>query len=218
MARFDCAEWKPITGNTGGPISPNIGLVLHHAVANGSLYDTFEHGDVSAHFWVAYDGTIEQYVDSETVAWHAGSAVGNGQYCGVETEGCADAPYADPMTDPMVDALAALYAEGHRRHGWPFTPADTAGRPGFAYHRLFSATACPCQIRVDLRLEILTLAGELADTPTPPTLLEGENVTSYYVDNTHHVYAQRDDGTVDHWWLDTATRPPVWNHETLPKP
>jgi len=118
MARFDCATWLPISANTGGPLRP-IGLVLHHAVADGSLYAFFDSpaAEVSAHFWVAQDGTVEQYIDSEVVGWH-GMAL-NGAYCGVETEGCAAPPHAEPMSDAMVAGLAALYAEGAARHGWP---------------------------------------------------------------------------------------------------
>jgi hypothetical protein len=194
-------------------MTANQGLILHHAIANGSLYNWFNSpaSGVSATFWVSQDGTIEQYVDSEIVAWHAMQM--NDTYCGVETDGCSDPPYADPMSDAMVEALARLYAEGHQRHGWPYVLAERDGQPGFGYHRMGVATACPCDIRLNMRAEILTLAQH----GTPPDNLEADNVTAYFVDNTHHVYAQRDDGTVDHWWLDTGARPLTWAHETLPK-
>ena len=156
MARFDCARWVPITGNTGGTIAPNLGLILHHAVANGSLYGTFENGDVSAHFWVSQAGEIEQYVDSDVVAWHAMEL--NGRYCGVETEGCSSPPHADPMSGAMVEALGTLYAEGMRRHGWPAVLSNADGQPGFGYHRMAVATACPCDVRLNRRPEILAIA------------------------------------------------------------
>ena len=136
MAWFDCAIKKPISANTGGRMSQNLGLFLHHAVANGSLFNFFNNpaNQVSAHFWVSQSGTIEQYVDTETVAWHAKQA--NSLYVGVETEGCTTPPYADAMSTAMATALALLYAEGHRRHGWPFQLCNEFGNPGFGYHKI----------------------------------------------------------------------------------
>ena len=158
MAIFDCARWMPIHANISGAMHANWGLLLHHAVANGSLYNYFNSpsAQASAHFWVSRDGWIEQYVDSEQVAWHAGPA--NDTYCGVETEGCSVAPHAEPMTTQMVNALATLYAEGHRRHGWPNALANQDGQRGFGYHRMVMNTACPCDERLQRRREILDKA------------------------------------------------------------
>ena len=167
MARFDCAIWRPVR-NHGGAMSGQSGLVLHHAVAMGSLYARFNDpaSEVSSTFWVALDGTIEQYVDSEIVAWANGTAWANANNCSVETEGCTTAPYAQPMSDAMVTALGTLYAEGNRRHGWPNALSNLAGAKGFGYHRLYVATACPCDVRLSRRQDILNLAFA-APTPTP---------------------------------------------------
>lgn len=168
MAWFDCAKKMPIGANTGGAMSANLGLILHHAVTNGSLYGFFNNpnAQVSAHFWVAKDGTIEQYVDSETVAWHARQL--NDRYCGVETEGCASPPYAEPMTDAMVQALGDLYAEGMRRHGWANALANADGELGFGYHRMAVNTACPCDIRLAKRQPILDIATGNVPIVIPP--------------------------------------------------
>ena len=106
MPWFDCAIRRPISANTGGTLGPNLGLVLHHAVMNGSGWAFFNSpsAQVSAHFWVLQNGTIEQYVDTNVVAWHGRSL--NSRYVGVETEGCTRAPHADPMSEAMVAALA----------------------------------------------------------------------------------------------------------------
>jgi hypothetical protein len=182
MARFDCAEWKPIGANTGGRIGPNLGLILHHAVAYGSLWSFFNNptSEVSAHFWVALDGRIEQYVDTDVVAWHGRSL--NSRYVGVETEGCgASFNYAEPMTQAMVNALARIYGEGNRRHGWAYTLANADGQPGFGYHRMAVNTACPCDIRLARRQEILNIAqGQPApkppEPPKPPPTPEDEEM------------------------------------------
>jgi hypothetical protein len=171
VARFDCAVWRPVS-NHGAAMTGNIGLILHHAVADGSLFQHFNTpgpGAVSAHFWVSRSGIIEQYVDSEVQAWHAKQL--NDNYCGVETEGCTQGPdYAEPMSDAMVAGLARIYAEGTRRHGWPNALANADGQDGFGYHRMAVATACPCDVRLSRRAEILAYAfsGIRPEPPPPP--------------------------------------------------
>lgn len=167
---FDCAVHRPIRANTGGLLGPNLGLVLHHAVMNGSLFGFFGNpaAQVSAHFWVSRTGVIEQYVSTNVVAWHGRSL--NSRYVGVETDGCATPPYAEPMTEPMVAALGRLYAEGMRRHGWPAQLANADGQRGFGFHRMAVQTACPCDVRLNMRTEILRRAqgGAPAPAPEPP--------------------------------------------------
>ncbi len=74
---------------------------------------------VSAHFFVRRDGSIVQFVSTETRAWHAGVSSFNGrERCndfsiGIEVEGTDDLPY----TDEQYEALASL------------TPALVAGYP-----------------------------------------------------------------------------------------
>lgn len=175
MPWFDCAVHRPIGANTGGNLEPNLGLVLHHAVANGSLWGFFNDpaSEVSAHFWVALNGTIEQYVNTDIVAWHGRQL--NQRYVGVETEGCTEPPYAQPMTDAMVKGLATLYAEGRQRHGWPFAEANADGQPGFGYHRMAVNTACPCDVRLAMRPIILEKAKNIISPQPPPVQIpEGE--------------------------------------------
>jgi N-acetylmuramoyl-L-alanine amidase len=167
MARFSCATWRPISVNIGGNITSNLGLVLHHQAGNGSLYNFFNRSSsqVSAHFWVSKTGVIEQYVDTSRVAWHGRSL--NSRYVGVETEGCPTSPYAEPLTDAAIQALARIYREGRDRHGWVNALANKDGQKGFGYHRMAVATGCPCDVRLNKRQAILNIA--FGATPTPPT-------------------------------------------------
>jgi hypothetical protein len=179
---FDCAVRRPIGANTGGILSPNLGLVLHHAVAVGSLWSYFNNpaAQVSAHFWVARSGLIEQYVDSSVVAWHGRQL--NSRYVGVETEGCNVAPYAEPMTAAMFASLAVLYAEGAARHGWANALANADGQPGFGYHRMAVNTACPCDVRLEQRPSILARAfGGPQPEPEPPPPPPPEEVDAMYL-------------------------------------
>ena len=171
MARFDCAVWRPISNNLGGNLASQRGLVLHHQAGNGSLYSFFNNpaSQVSAHFWVSKTGVIEQYADTARVTWHGRDL--NSNWVGVETEGCGTAPHAEAMTEAMVAAMARLYAEGARRHGWANQLASSNGGRGFGYHRMAVNTGCPCDVRLNMRGEILRRAfGGAASTPptTPP--------------------------------------------------
>jgi N-acetylmuramoyl-L-alanine amidase/Putative peptidoglycan binding domain len=169
MPWFDCATKRPIGTNTGGVISNNLGLILHHAVGNGSLWAFFNNpsSQVSAHFWVAKSGLIEQYVDTSVVAWHGRSL--NSRYVGVETEGCGAAPHAEPMPQAMIDALARIYKEGNRRHGWPYSLASSDGQRGFGFHRMAVNTACPCDVRLNQRQNIMNIAQGQPPGPPGPT-------------------------------------------------
>lgn len=172
MARFDCATWRPISVNLGGRLSANLGLVLHHQAGNGSLHSFFNRpaSRVSAHFWVGKQGQIEQYADTSRVTWH-GRAL-NSRYVSVETEGCPLNPGGqtardEPLTGPQLAALGRLYAEGARRHGWPNAMANANGQRGLGFHRMAVATACPCQLRLGARPEILRRAFHTAPGPSP---------------------------------------------------
>jgi hypothetical protein len=183
MPWFDCATRRQISANIGGTLSPNRGLVLHHQAGNGSLFGFFNSpsAKVSAHFWVSKSGVIEQYVDTNVVSWHGRDL--NGTWVGVETEGCPLNPGGqtakdEPMTEAMVAALARLYAEGARRHGWPNRLSSSISTSGFGFHRMAVNTACPCDVRLNMRTEILRRAFGGAATPTPPTPQTGGDMTA----------------------------------------
>jgi N-acetylmuramoyl-L-alanine amidase/Putative peptidoglycan binding domain len=171
MAWFDCATRRAISNNLGGNLSSQRGLVLHHQAGNGSLYAFFNNpaAQVSAHFWVSKGGLIEQYADTARVTWHGRDL--NSNWVGVETEGCASPPHAEPMTGAMESALVRLYAEGARRHGWANQLASSNGGRGFGFHRMAVNTACPCQVRLDKRSAILRAAfsGQPPPSTAPPS-------------------------------------------------
>lgn len=167
MARFSCATWRPISTNIGGSLSPNLGVFLHHQAGNGSLFSFFNNpaAKVSAHFWISKTGVIEQYVDTNQVAWHARQA--NTRYVGVETEGCPGGR-DEPFTEAQIDAFARLFKEGMQKHGWPPQLANQEGQRGFGYHRMAVNTACPCNMRLEKRGEIIRRATQGVTTPPTP--------------------------------------------------
>ncbi len=79
-------------------------LVNHVAVGNGSLYGWFSSQQLSTHFWVGKDGTIEQYVPLDQAAYGQG-AVSAG----------SDFPAGYPGNGPDYNRMA-ISAE---REGYP---------------------------------------------------------------------------------------------------
>lgn len=195
MARFTCANWRPISSNMGGNITNNLGLILHHQAGNGSLFNFFNNprSEVSAHFWVSKTGVIEQYVDTARVAWHGRSL--NTNYVGVETEGCATSPYAEPFTDAQINSLATLYKEGNRVHGWPNRTISQQGQSGFGFHRMAVNTDCPCDVRNNKRQSILNIA--FGATPKPPAFTGWEE--DMIIQNGNTVRQLIYDGQNSYW-------------------
>jgi hypothetical protein len=145
----------------------------------GDPAGVYEARSVSAHFWIPYAGDPVQHVDTGVRAWHGGTEGLNGNCIGVETEGCASAPNADALNDYQVDLFAELMAWAHDTHGVPLQLSEAATTPGLNYHRCQGgfATACPCQVRVDARAEILRRAAGGTVAPAP-TQEEGNMIAS----------------------------------------
>lgn len=161
------AAWKPVQ-NHGGPMSAQLGLVLHVQQGNNSLAGWFDNpsADASSTFWVSKTGALEQYVDSDVCAWAQGS--GNSTYQSVETEGYD----TEALTPAQEDMLARLYAWGNQTYGWPNILAETPGTAGFGWHGMGGSdwgghTGCPGDLRKPRRGPILAVAFGGAPAPAP---------------------------------------------------
>ena len=197
MARFDCAIWRPVVNHGGAMSSDPRSCCCTTPLPTARYFDHFNNpaSEVSATFWVSKTGVIEQYTDSNTVAWHARQL--NGTYCGVETEGCTQGPdYAEAMTSAMVATLGTLYAEGMRRHGWPAQLCEAAGQRGLGYHRMPGGvnTACPCDVRLARRPDILAAATGTAPGPAPAKR-KGRNMIAK-TDTGDGYWTTTDDGAI----------------------
>jgi hypothetical protein len=130
QGQYSGAKWMPVV-NHGGAMSAHVGLVLHVCQGDNSQYNHFNTpgaGAVSAHFWVAKTGAVEQYVDGANQAWHAVAA--NDSYLGVETEGMN----TDPLTNAQVKAVAGIYQWAVTSYGIPKRLSAKPGDGGFAWH------------------------------------------------------------------------------------
>lgn len=108
---------------------------LHIAVSEAaSLHPYFrQSGKPCSHFYVRYDGTIEQYVDTAFRA--ASDYQGNDATISVETQGGAGGQW----TAEQVASLAAIYLWAMRTHGihQKFATSSRIGHEskGLSYHR-----------------------------------------------------------------------------------
>lgn len=159
---------KPVR-NHGGPMAEVRGLVLHVQEGNGSLAGWFDNpaSGVSAHFWAAKDGALEQYVEALTqTAW--AEAAGNPYYLSVETEGFV----GEPLTAEQVATVAALLVWTHQEYSAPLIGPVAHGARGFTQHCNPDGTpdpawgnhVCPGPIRLAQMPAILAVANS---TTTP---------------------------------------------------
>jgi hypothetical protein len=160
--KYPTAKWKPLTTKSNfstDAMTDHLGLILHVCQGNGSQYSWFNDpkSQVSSTFWVGKDGTVEQYVDADEIAYAQGN--GNGTYNSVETEGFD----TESLTSFQVEALAGLYTWGHATYAWPYQVSDSPGTAGFGWHGMGGADwsghfACPGDLRKAQRAAILQVA------------------------------------------------------------
>jgi N-acetylmuramoyl-L-alanine amidase len=166
MARWPAARWEP-GAPCSGTLRP-VAVTLHHQAGSGNPLPVYKSRNVSAHFWIPRTGQPVQHVDTSVRAWHG---VAHNDYgIGVETEGCGAPPHADPLTEHQLNMFADLMRWANQAHGIPLRLSESVTEPGLNYHRCKGgpATGCPCDVRVNARVEILRRAGGGASTPAPP--------------------------------------------------
>jgi N-acetylmuramoyl-L-alanine amidase len=167
------AKWLPVQ-NHGGPMMNHYGLVLHVQVGNGSLAGYFNNpaSQVSAHFWASKIGELEQYVDTDQVAW--AESAGNPNYLSVETEGYPN----EPMTSDQILIVADLLVWCAKEYNFPIVGPVAHGAKGFTQHCNLDGTpdpawgnhTCPEAIRMRQMPTIISLA----TPPEPVTIPKGE--------------------------------------------
>lgn len=128
-------------------------LILHTAVSKASsLYGYFSRADVKTEstFYIAQDGTLEQYMDTERQA--DAQFDGNAHGVSVETWDDAD-PNNTPLNDKQVATFLRLARWLNDVHGIPLHICAGPQSPGQGYHSLFSQWAkdghtCPNPLRI----------------------------------------------------------------------
>lgn len=132
---YPYAVRKPIVRNFGGKRRVTRAVVLHvDAGAAKSLQGWFNNpsAGASSHFYVTYDGTVEQYVDADLIAWTQRS--GNATCIGIETQGKGDGEW----TPAQLASIVALVRWLNDHYGISDVSMGNS-RPasrGIGYHRM----------------------------------------------------------------------------------
>lgn len=123
-------------------------------------YDGLRGLRVSAHFFVARDGGVSQFVKCRDRAWHAGRSMFRGRDAcndfsiGIELEGDDRGPFAAAQYESLIPLLRALSARypaieavvGHSQIA-PGRKSDPG--PGFDWELLFAAVGRSLDARAD---------------------------------------------------------------------
>jgi len=134
-------------------------FILHSIVAPWTPERTYEYWrdstNLESHFGLGYDGSLGQFIGTETRA--DANYLANRRPDGtgaVSLESASNTKASDPWTAEQVEAIIKLGVWLHQKHSIPLRICRTASDPGFGYHRLFKewnpdGHACPGDARVE---------------------------------------------------------------------
>ena len=138
MARMPGAVWRPV------PVSPSRpkrrkgrGICLHVAVSEAaSLHGYFSTASADSHFYVAKNGVIEQYVDTDLIAYTNGA--GNASLISVETQGGVTNTEGEKWTPEQVASLTKIVKWAASSDGFPLQvmPNSRPESRGVGWHKL----------------------------------------------------------------------------------
>ncbi|MDX5564120.1 N-acetylmuramoyl-L-alanine amidase [Streptomyces sp. ID05-04B] len=109
--------------------------------------------NLESHFGVDYDGSVGQFIGTQTRAdanYRANLRPDGTGAVSVET--ASNLAHTDPWTPEQVETLIRLGVWLHEEHGIPLRICATASDPGYGYHRMFAdwstgGTECPGDAR-----------------------------------------------------------------------
>ena len=117
--------------------------------------------NLESHFGLDYDGSIGQYIGTETRADANAGANRRGDGTGaVSIETASNTKASDAWTPEQIEQLILLGVWLHQRHGIPLRICRSHSDPGFGYHSMFrewstSGTACPGAARIKQFREVV---------------------------------------------------------------
>ncbi|WP_405554354.1 N-acetylmuramoyl-L-alanine amidase [Streptomyces sp. NBC_01171] len=133
-------------------------FILHSIVAPWTPQRTYEYWrdstNLESHFGLGYDGSLGQFIGTQTRADANGPANRRPDGTGaVSLESASNLQASDPWTAAQVEAIVRLGVWLHQTHGIPLRICRSADDPGYGYHRLHTAWnpdahSCPGDARV----------------------------------------------------------------------
>lgn len=158
-------------------------FILHSIAAPWTPRRIYEYWrdstNLESHFGLGYDGSLAQFIGTETKAdanmYANRRSDGTGA---VSLESASNLDHTDPWTAPQIEAIVRLGVWLHQRHGIPLRICPTWDASGFGYHRLFpewsaGGTACPGDARVRQFREVVfpgivaRATGQVPSAPQP---------------------------------------------------
>jgi len=140
-------------------------FILHSIVAPWTPERTYEYWrdstNLESHFGLGYDGSLGQYIGTQTRADANAAANLRADGTGaVSLESASNLQASDPWTAAQVETLIKLGVWLHQEHEIPLRICRSASDPGFGYHRLFSAWnpnghSCPGDARIKQFKEVV---------------------------------------------------------------
>ncbi|MFR9796848.1 N-acetylmuramoyl-L-alanine amidase [Streptomyces sp. MS06] len=133
-------------------------FIVHSIVAPWTPERTYEYWrdstNLESHFGLGYDGSLGQYIGTQTRA--DANAAANRRANGhgaVSLESASNLQASDPWTDAQVETLIRLGVWLHQRHAIPLRICRSWDDPGYGYHRMFTEWnpndhSCPGDARV----------------------------------------------------------------------
>lgn len=167
-------------------------LILHSIAAPwtpGRIYEYWRDStNLESHFGLGYDGSLGQFLGTETRADANYAANRRPDGTGaISLESASNLQHTDPWTPEQIETLIRVGVWVHQQHGIPLRKCRSASDPGYGYHRLYpewslGGTACPGDARVAQFHDIVFpgIASRANGAPTPPeeevpSLLNGSN-------------------------------------------
>lgn len=136
---------RPIPPGSNDPAIIPVGCILHVAISGAdSLFPYFDgpSGGIESTWYVRYDGTIEQYRDTEREADANGdgnSWIGSdGRRYGLHSIETAGFEHGE-WTDAQLQSIKRLLAWDAREHDWPLQVIGRWNGKGVGYHVQFGA-------------------------------------------------------------------------------
>lgn len=175
MARYPSAVWRPIPENTSQPPMRATQVIMHVRAGEGDslegLWNSAGNG-LESHFYIRYNGVVEQYVDTSRSADANLTANLRSDGTGaisIETEGLEFGSW----TEAQLAALLNICWWANETHDIPLRVCPGPNDPGVGYHVMWGAPgpwtprakSCPGPERVAQFKDLIT-----------PTLLEGEDM------------------------------------------
>jgi hypothetical protein len=133
-------------------------LIVHSLAAPWDEQRTYEYWrdstNLESHFGLDYDGSLGQFIGTETRADANAAANRRADGTGaISIETASNLHATDEWTDAQIEALIRLGVWAHQQHGIPLRICRNADDDGFGWHKQFSAWnpsghACPGPARI----------------------------------------------------------------------